>query len=92
MPEIPFYQLLKQRMAEHAEADYARVTASVTKKPEISSKETASLRWLRSFEKRHGISYGVYRGMVKRGEIPRLKTPVDWLGAPKEPTESPAQA
>lgn len=90
--EIPLYQLLKQRIAEHAEADFARATASVTKKPDTPHKETASLRWLRSFEKRHGLSYGVYRGMVKRGEIPRLKTPMDWLGKPKTPIESPVTA
>lgn len=87
--EIPLYQLLKQRIAEHAEADFARATASVSRKQVTLHKESQSHKWMESFRKRHGIPYGIYRGMVKRGEIPRLTNPLEWLGKPKEPVETP---
>lgn len=48
----------------------------VTKQPR---KESRSSVWYFGFEKRHGITYGMYRNLVKRGVIPRLKKGEDNL-------------
>lgn len=68
-----FYALLKQRMAEHAEKDFARmvIPKSTRKKPLTNTQRHN--RWLKNFQIKHGIPYYVYIKKVKSGEIPPLE-------------------
>ena len=88
MAEEPsFTELLKQRIQMHAEADYARATSAVVTSTATQlkkNKPSACHKWLESFKQRHGMTYGIYRGLVKRGMLPRIgKVPC----AAQEPAE-----
>lgn len=76
MPEPTFYQLLRQRIAEHAEKDYARATKFLEPQPVVpetkSSKHSRYSRWYYKFKEMYGMSYGVYRNRVKKGLLPHV--------------------
>lgn len=77
--ETPLYELLRQRMKEHAEADYARVLKMApalppTQKPIRGPRmESRSSRWYFGFERRYGMTYGQYRRAVRLGQMARIK-------------------
>lgn len=77
--ETPLYELLRQRMKAHAEADYARVLKMApalppTQKPIRGPRmESRSSRWYFGFERRYGMTYGQYRRAVRLGQMERIK-------------------
>ena len=77
--ETPLYELLRQRMQAHAEADYARVLKMApalppTQKPIRGPRmESRSSRWYFGFERRYGMTYGQYRRAVRLGQMERIK-------------------
>lgn len=77
--EPPLYELLRQRMQAHAEADYARVLKMApavppTQKPIRGPRmESRSSRWYFGFERRYGMTYGQYRRAVRLGQMERIK-------------------
>ena len=83
MPEnIPFYKLLRQRIAEHAEADIARITASTPKKTK-TAKANQCRKWLDKFKQIHGMSYSTWHYKKAHGLLNEAPQPV----AEEQPVE-----
>ena len=87
MPEnIPFYKLLRQRIAEHAEADYARITASTHKKTK-TAKATQCRKWLDKFKQQHGMSYSTWHYKKTHGLLNETTQPVETDPSPAQPED-----
>lgn len=60
-----FYQLLRQRIAEHAEKDLARFGVKLTvPEPKTPSRQR---KWLNKFKAIHGMSYSTWLYKKKHG-------------------------
>lgn len=72
-----FYQLLRQRIAEHAEKDLARFGVNLTApEPKTPSRQR---KWLNKFKAIHGMSYSTWLYKKKHGLL-------------KEPTEEATES
>jgi len=71
MSEIPFYTLLRQRIAEHAEKDLARYCVSPAK--ETVKPVTRQRKWLDKFKRIHGMSYSTWLYKKKHASIEQVE-------------------
>lgn len=78
-----FYQLLRQRIAEHAEKDLARFGINLNPEPKTPTRQK---KWLDKFKAIHGMSYSTWLYKKKHGLI---NEPAPELA---EPTESSQEA
>ena len=67
-----FYKSLKQRIVECGEAYYSRILSEARNKQQAPKKASQCHKWLENFKAKHGMPYGIYRGMVKRGLLPPI--------------------
>lgn len=99
-----FYQLLRQRIAEHAEKDLERFGVNLTApEPKTPSRQR---KWLNKFKAIHGMSYSTWLYRQKHSHPaetsdkpvePQAESPIEQTTAPMEtpmmlPQETPIPA